>query len=206
MDLTSDSSHQKKLAKNTKPSARNDSRKRSIKAAKGNSIPLESQEEEESSQENQDQDQKEVTDEDSSEFVGEVVQIPGQEKSRVQDREESEDEASEEEGPVPERVRKPKNRGWETVDNIRKLTSNAAKIIQGLVAISEQRNLQSLSLLKDKLKSDSSSLANPQKTSLESILQRCTALDVKAIEGRFLQMVALVQLALWLDEYVFFLI
>ena len=136
------------------------------------------------------------------------------EKEVVQEEEEEEEEGPQEEvavvgegsmvedkrdNPVPERVRKPKTKPWETVDNLRMLTSPAAKFLQNLAAVSEQGRINALISLGDNLSLLTTSDI-PQTASLEFIIKRCMVTSIQVMEDHFRHMIALMQLVLWLDQ------
>ena len=207
MDMTGDKTHAKKVLKSGRLSARNDSRKRAMKnlgtvkksflakKKQDKDTEIEEEEEKESSCEEKNGENPYEEKEEEEENDNSADNLQEQE-------EEEEDVEAEKETPVRKktRSRKPKCKPWEMVEDTRKLTDHGAKIIQSLACISEQSHLQSLSSLKTRLMSLSSNSAHPQKTTLESVLQRCITLDLNAIEDRFLHMVALIQLSLWLKE------
>jgi len=101
-------------------------------------------------------------------------------------------------GPVAEKVKKPVAKTWETVENLRKLSDNAKSILRNLAACSESSLAQSLLFLQDAL--SASNHDNSQITSLDVILKRCLTTNTKVVESKFLHMVALMQLVLWLSE------
>jgi len=101
--------------------------------------------------------------------------------------------------PVPERVRKPKTKAWETVDNLQTLTSPGAKFLQHLGVIAEQGRINALMSLEDNLSLLTTSDI-PQTTSLELIIKRCMVTSVQVIEDHFCHLIALMQLVLWLDQ------
>jgi hypothetical protein len=101
--------------------------------------------------------------------------------------------------PVPERARKPKTKPWETVDNLRTLTSPAAKFLQNLAAVSEQGRINALISLGDHLSLLTTSDI-PQTASLDFIIKRCMVTNIQVMEDHFRHMIALMQLVLWLDQ------
>ena len=105
----------------------------------------------------------------------------------------------EEDNPVPESVKKGKTKPWETVDDLRALTSPGAKFLQNLAAISEQGRMDALMLLQDRLSLLTSSDI-PQTPSLEFIIKRCMVTNAQVMEDQFRHMIALMQLVLWLEQ------
>jgi len=101
-------------------------------------------------------------------------------------------------GSAPKKVKKPIAKTWETVENLRRLSDNSRSIIRTLAASSQSTHAQSLVLLCDRL--SVSTQDNSQIMSLDDILKRCIITDVNVVESKFLHMVALMQLALWLSE------
>ena len=74
--------------------------------------------------------------------------------------------------PVPDRVKKAKTKPWETVDNLRTLTTPGAKFLQNLASISEQGHINAFISLGDNLSLLTTSDI-PQTASLEFIIKRC---------------------------------
>ena len=99
---------------------------------------------------------------------------------------------------VPEKVNATKAKTWQTVENLRRLSDNAKTILRTLAASSQGTHAQSLILLRDTL--SMSNHDNSQITSLDAIIKRCIITDANLVESKFLHMVALMQLALWLSE------
>jgi len=99
---------------------------------------------------------------------------------------------------VPEKVNTTKAKTWETVENLRRLSDNAKTILRTLAASSQATHAQSLVLLQNTL--STSNHDNSQVTTLDAIIKRCIITDANLVESKFLHMVALMQLALWLSE------
>jgi hypothetical protein len=101
--------------------------------------------------------------------------------------------------PVPQSVTKAKTKSWETVDNLRPLTSRGADFLQTIAAISEQGRMDALMSLQDRLSLPSTSDI-PQTTSPESIIKRCIVTNAQVMEDQFCNMVAVMQLVIWLEQ------
>jgi hypothetical protein len=194
-----DNTPKKKAPKlnNRKQTSRNDGRKR--KPKKTVSEDEDSGDEEESEEEGESGEEKESGEEGEGEEVEAAALPAGGEGG------ESLGGTSVVEGPIqaltgssPEKVKKPIAKTWETVENLRRLSDNSRSIIRTLAASSQGTQAQSLVLLHDRL--SVSTQDNSQITSLDAILKRCIITDVNVVESKFLHMVALMQLALWLSE------
>jgi hypothetical protein len=101
---------------------------------------------------------------------------------------------------VKKSVRQPKGKPWEIVQDIRELTEKAAKVLQSLASIGEQANFALLLALKERLSCTTPENQEPKVVTLQYLVNRCHDLEVKEVEHKFMHIVALMQLSLWLDQ------
>jgi hypothetical protein len=91
---------------------------------------------------------------------------------------------------------------WLVVDDVRVMTKKASKLVQKLAAIDDQANMTRLLKLRDKLSGQTHVPDTQETLTLEMLVLRCEQSALSVAESKFKHMVNLMQLSLWLDQYV----
>ena len=110
--------------------------------------------------------------------------------------------------PQNPRRRIPKTKGkkqqsWETATDFRIITNKAYALLQLIAGIGDQFNMKRLLALKDRLSGQTQEPDDPQTISLEVLVNRCEQSELMVAEAKFKHMLNLMQLSLWLDQYVY---
>lgn len=96
-----------------------------------------------------------------------------------------------------------KQQSWEVVDDVRVITEDASTLLQTIAGIGDQTNTKRLLALKDILSGQTQEPDDPKTISLEVLVKRCDQSELMVAESKFRHMVNLMQLSLWLDQYVY---
>jgi hypothetical protein len=89
------------------------------------------------------------------------------------------------------------------VDDVRKITDDAARFLQKIACIADQANMNRLLALKDILSGQTQLPDDPDMITLPLLVKRCEQSELMVAESKFKHMVNLMQLTLWLEQYVY---
>jgi hypothetical protein len=92
---------------------------------------------------------------------------------------------------------------WEVVKDVRVISEGASRLLQLIAGIGDQTNATRLLALRDILSGQTHGPDTPETLTLSLLVQRCEESELAVAECKFKHMVNLMQLSLWLNQYVY---